>query len=864
MGATLPVLARFLSGSAQDAPRETGRAYAINTFGGVAGTLAAGFWLIPALGLQATTFLAAALNLAVAAASVALARTREGALRPGLSPGSPPRRLALAVSALSGFASLLYEVAWSRALILTMGSTVYAFTVILAAFILGLACGSALAARRAPRVRDPVAALGIVQAAIGIAAVALFWFLGDLPVLFASMMQSVKPAWGLFFGVQSLLAAFFVLVPAAVIGSVFPLACRLAVGSDETVGRSVGAVYTWNTVGCIAGSFAGSFLLVPGLGPGTTVLAAASVNLLLGAWLLATAAPPRRAALAAPIAAVVLCWLLPGWSPKKLSSGVFLYGDQYARAAQSKGLDLRTLIDTETDIVAGEWDSYGLVTVHRETPSGRLSMRINGKTDASTGAADMVTQLYLGHIPLAHHPSPKRVTVIGLGGGITLGAVLRHPVESVECVELSPAVARAAEHFRDANGDALRDARVRLVLGDGRNALAFGREPRDVVISEPSNLWLSGMANLFTRDFLEQAARRLAPGGLFCQWIHAYRLSAEDFKTLVRTFYGVFPHGSFWEVSPATDYILLGSMSPLLSDYAEVDRRLSEPRVRMDFDDPSFPGALGLLGHLVTNAEGARGAAGPGPVLTDDRCAIEFTAPRALYRDDRAKILPWLDRVRAGAVETLLYEGLDRDLERRLASRREGRRLVAEAFRVFVDRPAAECMARFEAAARSHGRDRQTQMYLDQIVLQVCAEANRGLQSGDVDAAVRGFSAVPRSSVHYPVAQVCLGNIFRGLNRHDRAREYYLDATAADPDAYEAWANLGAMQKEEGRFLEAVMSWDEALRIREKSVPARVHRGYCLLKLGNRDQARQEAKKALDLEPGNAEAARLMRECGGP
>ncbi|HVR84980.1 MAG TPA: fused MFS/spermidine synthase, partial [Planctomycetota bacterium] len=185
MGATLPVLARFLSDSSQAAAGEAGRAYAINTFGGVAGTLVSGLWLIPNFGLRATTFVAIVLNFAITAASLSLAKGKSGLVEPGLSPEPPPKRAALVVSALSGFSSLIYEVAWTRSLVLSLGSTVYAFTLILTAFILGLAVGSAVSSRLVRRSWRPDIALAAIQGGIGLTALILLPFLGELPLRMA-------------------------------------------------------------------------------------------------------------------------------------------------------------------------------------------------------------------------------------------------------------------------------------------------------------------------------------------------------------------------------------------------------------------------------------------------------------------------------------------------------------------------------------------------------------------------------------------------------------------------------------------------------------------------------------------------------
>src|SRR5436190_7836521 len=276
MGATLPVLTRYLSDSSLAAAGEAGRAYAINTFGGVAGTLASGLWLIPTFGLRATVLVAVAVNLAIAGASLLLAKGKSGTLEPVLAAEPPPRRSALVVSALSGFSSLVYEGAWTRSLVLPLGATVYAFTLILTAFILGLAAGSAVSSRLVSRARRPELALAGIQAAIGLAALILLPFLGDLPMRMAPVSE--QPYGSLLFS-HARLIALFVFVPSLFIGAVFPLTFRLASGNDRAVGRSVAAVYSWNTLGSIAGSLAASFLLVPFLGLAPSIRIAATVNL---------------------------------------------------------------------------------------------------------------------------------------------------------------------------------------------------------------------------------------------------------------------------------------------------------------------------------------------------------------------------------------------------------------------------------------------------------------------------------------------------------------------------------------------------------------------------------------------------------
>jgi spermidine synthase len=658
MGATLPVLARFLAAGAADPARETGRAYAVNTLGGAAGTLAAGFALIPSFGLLATTLAAATLNVAVGAAALALARRPDRPLFPLETPGTPaeaPPPLAPRVLvALGGAAALVYEIAWTRALVLSLGSTVYAFTLILAAFILGLAGGSALAARFLPRVGDPRLALALAQTGVGLTAVLLLPFLGDAPVRLGSLLARSGRDFEQALALEAAAVGLFVLVPTLFMGAAFPLACRWAGVSERGLGRAVGSLLAWNTSGSIVGTLLASFALIPAIGLDATIAAAASANLAAGAALFWAARPRLRAAAAAAALAVPLAWALPRWDLGTLSSGVRLYGPRF-----------------RGEVLAHAWDAYGLATVHRDSHA-HLLLKVNGKTDGSTAREDMATQSLLGHLPLLHHPRPRRVLVIGLGLGVTAAAVARHPVERLDVVELSPAVARLASHFREANENVLADPRVRLEVGDGRAAVRFGREPYDVLLSEPSNLWISGMAALFTRDFLEEARRRLAPGGLVCMWVHAYRLDPEDFRCVVRTFFRVFEHGSFWEVAPGGDYLLLGSSEPFRRPLALLAARLAEARLEGHLREP---GPAALLEGLLAAAPAARAFAGDGPILTDDHCAIEYTAPKAMHRESGVRTLRLLDALRRAPAERDLYEG--EGLEE-VARRREERRRRAE------------------------------------------------------------------------------------------------------------------------------------------------------------------------------------------
>jgi len=859
MGATLPILARFLASSIDSAGREAGRAYAINTLGGVLGTLAAGFWLVPELGLRWTTVLAAVLNLSIAAASWKLSRGVSGEQTATAPVEGRPPWLPLLVAAGSGVASLLYEIAWTRSLVLALGSTVHAFTLILTAFILGLALGSAVASLLLPRFKDMPAALAVVQIGVGVLSIALLPALGDLPLKVAPLAEAMRRDYGSMLWTQTQYIALFVLAPTFCMGAVFPLAIRWASGPGRSIGRSVGAVYTANTLGSIIGSLAGSFALVPWLGLASTVKVAATVNLGLAAFLLV----PKRWPAAIPIAAALLGWfLLPTWDPKVMASGPFIYGSADVRSAEGQKESLKEYLDKDTDLIAQYWDSYGLVTLHRQQ-NGILTMKVNGKSDASTGPTDRANMLFVGDLALIHHPKPKRALCIGLGGGLTLAAMAKHPLERLDCVELSPAVLRGAAHFKEAIGGVLDDPRVHVLIGDGRNAILFGRDSYDVIVSQPSNLWVSGMANLFTKDFFEEASRRLAPGGLFCQWVHAYWLSPENLKDVLRTFYAVYPHGSVWEVFPGHDYLLLGSMDPLKTDLPAMEARLVATKALEDYVGTASPRAPVLLGHLIADAATTRSTVGPGPVVTDDRCFLEYTAPRSMGRDTRPEVLEWLDSLRRCSPAAVLYDNASDPIREDVARRRESRRLLAEAVRIHTEDP-DRALEYLERSPTKLSRDPRTAVFVDFVAEAVIFKAQSRIQADAPHQAIEMLRRIPTTASCNVPARLLLAQTLIKSGALDEARGILLAAREGDPKSYEAAVAVARLHQIGKDYAAAAKAWPEAIALRpELSVPY-VQLALCLWRLNRLEEARDACRKALQLDPKDVRAAELLENLGKP
>ncbi len=690
MGATFPIAAGWYSRNAAD----TGVLYAVNTTGAAAGAIAAGFFLIPAIGLRATTWVGVALNLSAAAGASWLASRREEgtaeiaktaedsfpkkkktksdpprSLRsPRFLPSvSPAPGLACTAAALSGFAALIYEVAWTRLLALVIGPTTYAFATMAAAFISGLAIGSALGTRLARRVERPAVWLAAMLVSSAIAATLAAWITATrMPLIVAAQVADPGAAFMQVIVTQAVWTLLLLLPMTLALGATFPLALAVAGGSASTIGRDAARVYTANTIGAITGALTAGFLLVPALGLRLTFETAAIIGVLGGAACLGIALVTTRPKPQAPgpylwaasvaIAALAVILRLPGWDRELLASGAYKY-------APYLGTD-----NFETVLRAGRLQYYkegaaGTVSVRRLT--GTTSLSIDGKVDASN-AGDMLTQRMLGLLPTLIHGHAQDICIIGLGSGVTLGSALASgSVRHADVVEISPEVVEASHFFDRENGGALAKPGVRLIVGDGRSHLLLTPRRYDVIVSEPSNPWMAGVASLFTRQFFEAARARLKPDGLLCQWAHTYDISPQDLQSIVRTFGSVFPQGTLWLVGGG-DLLLVGARDgeilPRLSAVAAGSRNGTIGATLADVGISDGMAPFALLSQFAGGPHELERYGAGALIQTDDRTALEYSAPRGIYgrsRADNAATIRALTAERPAAVRDAFSRATD-------------------------------------------------------------------------------------------------------------------------------------------------------------------------------------------------------------
>lgn len=622
MGGTLPVLGKYMVDRLSVVGNKVAHLYYINSFGAVAGTLFAGFVLMGSFGLAISMWVGAFLDMLVIVLIGSQARAGElfpssadvtpdapqGALQPGQFTQAEAEdteiysagvaRIAMVVIGISGALSMIYEVVWIRMLALVLGSSIYSFALMVAAFITGISLGSFLLSfRRSDREYYPL--LGYFEIFIGLSLLFTLPIYMQLPWIFnqvQGMVERTPGSFVLFQVFQYVLCFVVMIIPTIFIGMTLPAASKVVARRMADLGQEVGGVFAINTFGTLVGAALGGAVLMPLLGIHATLLLAAATNIVLGLIVLMTAPPSRLTAQRPLMLGLIMANVMLGmyidqqaWSDRVLFRSVFRLGNSF---------------DTYEDYIAHVYsgdilfqrDGIEATVVVLGNDEGHRSLLINGKPDASVSInetenysfGDMATQLLLGHVPMIFHPEPRDVLVVGQGSGVTAGAVAMYPEAEVDLVELSPEVAATAGFFAPPNRAFHELPNVRVIIDDARTHLALTTRTYDVIISEPSNPWTAGNASLFTREYYQACERALKPGGLMLQWVHYYEIDDTSLMMIFNTLREVFPYISVWDISQG-DLAVMASTEPFEPDFAVMERHMALPEIRRDLD------AIGLM-----------------------------------------------------------------------------------------------------------------------------------------------------------------------------------------------------------------------------------------------------------------------------
>ncbi len=648
MGGTIPMLTQALSRSLEDATRFHAFVYAFNTAGAVVGALAAGFVLVPWLGLRKVMFAMGAINLVAGGVFLLLAARGAGATLPAAVPEAGPRArpagfaVYVLAALLTGFAMMAIQTVLIRIAGLAFGSSQFTFSMVVAVFVLSIALGSfAVAALpRIPRgllLLDFALLVSLLYLLHSVLGVAPFWA-HVLRIVFSLSNLAFYPYYAAAF-----LGILLLVGPAVVLsGAVLPLLFHHLRDRVSDLGAVAGSLYGWNTVGSLLGALLGGYVLLFWLDLDQVYRLAIAALAVAGCVLFVNLYGVSRLAGAAVLGGVLgALWLSPTWDPRQLSIGLFRFRQQlpvqrYDPVSIDEHMNRGTTIRFYDDDPTASIAVWELSRKGSDQPV--LAIINNGKSDGST-LSDYPTMGLAALLPALMADRLENAFVVGYGTGVTVGelAALRS-TRRVDVAEISPGVVKAAPLFDPFNQGATRSPKVRIVQSDAYRALLRSDARYDAIVSEPSNPWVTGVEMLYSREFLEAARSRLTPGGLYVQWCHQYETDSASLSLILRTYAEVFDEFAIW-YGAGPDLLLLGFAGPTHElDLRRIEARAASPDVAAGLRRAGVPGIPELLAHELVPAGVVHALRLQGPVHTLLHPRLADSAGRAFFRGGEGEL----------------------------------------------------------------------------------------------------------------------------------------------------------------------------------------------------------------------------------
>ena len=652
MGGTLPAVTRSVERSEDRGRRLLGLLYGSNTIGAVLGALATTFFSIELLGIKRTIWVAALINLLVAMMARQMSRDskltspdRTEASEPPVIGDSeellhgaetePASQFVLSAAALVGFCFFLMELVWYRMLAPLLGGSSYTFGLILAMALLGIGVGG-LAYGAGAYKRRPTMVGFATTCSLEALLIIIPFALGDRLAFLAAVLRDLS---GLGFGglivAWTAVTAIVVLPASIVAGYQFPLLVAALGSGSRNVGRQVGRTYAWNTLGAIAGSLAGGFGLIPLIGAigAWRLVVVILVILAAASMILGRASVSGRGQLFVPLSASLLALVLAAslgptafWRHSPIGAG------RLQLAIQDSN-ELEEAIRFRNRVV--QWEVDGRESSVSLQAEDGLTFYLNGKSDGHA-RTDAPTQVMSGLIGAALSPDPRRALVIGLGTGSSAGWLAEvSTMESVDVVELEPAITNVARACSPVNHNAMDHPKVHLIIGDAREVLVTARDKYDIIFSEPSNPYRAGISSLFSSDFYRAVLDKLNDDGILIQWLQGYEVDGQVVRTALATLKSVFGSVETWSVHQS-DLLLVASRQPLVHDIDRIRARIEAEPFRSALSWTwGVKGVEGLYAGFIAPSAFAEAIYERErlSINTDDRPLIEFGFARNLGRN---------------------------------------------------------------------------------------------------------------------------------------------------------------------------------------------------------------------------------------
>jgi spermidine synthase/tetratricopeptide (TPR) repeat protein len=557
---------------------------------------------------------------------------------------------------------MIYEVTWVRLLIPVFGSSTSSFSLMLIAFISGITIGSWVVSKVMHRIHNLFSFLSICQFGVAFGLCASLPLYGRIPYIFwhlSTLLAKTETTYPIFLSLECLFCFLIMAIPTVFLGMTLPVASRIATHDAATLGSSVGNVFSVNTVGTVVGSLTAGLILIPAVGVRHAIEVGISLNV-AAAMIVLFRDKSRKAFAKAVMVGITLAVagiyfsVASDWNQLVMLSGVFRHVSE--RQAPPRSFEeFAAGVGDKKDFYYKEGTTATVAVVEAEVRGIRQKiLLINGKADASS-VGDLSTQVLLGQLPMMFHPHANSALVIGLGSGVTVGSILSHPVQSVDCVEISPEVVEASKYFASANNNALNDPRVAVHTEDALAYLQLTPKKYDVIVSEPSNPWIAGIGNLYTTEFFHACKNRLNSGGMMTQWFHIYEIDDDILKLVTRTFCGVFSHVTLWQTM-SDDVVFVGTDSPLTIDGTMLAEKFQNEKIKADLARVLVVDIPSLLSMQILSDGQCREYADFGAMNTEDKPVLEYASPRAFFINKGVpEFLTYDERLKFSDNELLLH-----------------------------------------------------------------------------------------------------------------------------------------------------------------------------------------------------------------
>jgi len=646
IGGTLPVIVKLFEKYFSDYGKNVGVLYSVNTWGGVLGTFLCSYVLFLYLGIKGTLYFACILNILSGVVLLKL-RARVQMEKEELKPENETAvttgnqrifHLILPLIGISGFTAFGYELLWTRILSMIIGSSVYAFSLTLGIFLSGIAVGSYIYSKYKNRFRfSRLMIFALIQAMIGIFTLIILPFFADFPLLMIPFYKIALYNFLLSQITQVIIIIIILFIPAICFGITIPLASEIYYKQSQGA-SSIAYIVTSNSIGSIFGSLLTGFLFIPFFGIQRTFYLMTGLNLLIGIVILHTTQKSRIKTIAMMSFLIFLSlyiFLLPLWNKKHLTSGLYNSASRFLRKSSGNIADVKKMSLNVLSRYKTIYYKEGLhytVAVNKYD-NGFINLTIDGKPDASNDIrGDMFTQVLLGHLPMLIHPNPKSVLIIGLASGTTAGMVTRWTnVKEIDCLDIEPAMIPAVQYFTQWNNQPLKDSRLRLIIDDARNYLQYTHKKYDVIISEPSNPWVTACGPLFSKENFDLIRNRLKKNGVYAAWLQLYNIDIKDYKSIVNTIGVSFPNQSIWHTQ-LSDTIILTTPNQILLNYKKLKQKLSF--INDDLKDLQLDDINAFLTRFIMVPHFKKTY-----INTDDKPMIVYNTAKNLFKPKSSRVI---------------------------------------------------------------------------------------------------------------------------------------------------------------------------------------------------------------------------------